>query len=119
MPQLHQRRERSEKTLIEKAPRVPLRRLRQGLREDLAPPGPPQVAHGGASLRLQLALLRKAVHQVGRAAAPPTNPHGGEEVRLHAVFEAVHEVGSPGKASEDAQKREEVGTRETGSSKRE
>nr|XP_035160409.1 transcription factor Sp9 isoform X3 [Callithrix jacchus] len=72
------------------AAQLPYPRLRQGVREDVAPEGAPALAHGRAALRVQLALLRQALHALGRAAAAPADSHGREALRLSGVQQALH-----------------------------
>ena len=52
------------------------------------------MAHRGAAVRLQLAVLREEVHEVGRAPETLENTHGREEVRLSYLQQTVHEIGS-------------------------
>ena len=99
LPELQRRRRRQPGQ--EEAAHLPRQRLRQGVRQDLAPQGPPPLARRGEALRLQLALLRQELHALRRAAAPPAHPHGGEAVRVHGVREEVHALGPPVQARED------------------
>lgn len=87
----------------EEHPQLPHPRLRQGLRQDVAPEGSPAVAHGREAVRLQLALLRQAIHEVRRAATSLAHPHGREAVRMSHVQQAVHALRPLAEARQDTQ----------------
>lgn len=81
--------------------------LRQSLWKDIPLESPPPLAYGRAAVRVQLVILREAVHAVGRAPAAPAHAHRREEVRVPSVQQEVHAVRPPRQTREDAQRREE------------
>jgi hypothetical protein len=86
-------------------PQLPHPRMRQSLRQDVPPEGPSALAHGRASVRLQLAFLRQAVHPLRRAPASLADPHGREAVRLPRLQQAVHALRPPQQARQNPQRR--------------
>ena len=86
-----------------KHPQLSHPRLRQGVRQDVSLEGSLEVAHRGAALRLQLALLRKTLHPVRRAAKTPSNAHRRKAIRVPHLQQEVHEVGPPVEARQDPQ----------------
>eukprot|EP00076_Gallus_gallus_P031061 XP_015155815.2 transcription factor Sp7 [Gallus gallus] len=75
--------------------------LREGVRQSVAPEGAPPLAHRGAAVRLQLALLREALHPLGRAGAPRAHPHPREEIHVRAVQQTLHPLRPPQQTPED------------------
>ncbi|CAG09941.1 unnamed protein product [Tetraodon nigroviridis] len=99
----------------EEAAHLPHPRLREGLRQNVAPEGAPAVALRGAAVRLQLALLREELHQVGRAAETPADSHGGEALRVSGLLQEVHEERPPGQTRQNApEQKEQVPRQEPG-----
>uniref|UniRef100_G1TF05 Sp6 transcription factor n=1 Tax=Oryctolagus cuniculus TaxID=9986 RepID=G1TF05_RABIT len=66
---------------------------------------------GDRPFRVQLALLRQAVHALRRAAAPPPDPHGHQEVPLRGLQPRLHAQRPPGQAHEDPRGRQGGGGR--------
>ncbi len=94
----------------QEAAHMPHSWLRQGIRQDVPPACPPAMAQWRETLRLQLALLREALHQVGRAAAAPAHAHRGEALPVPRLQQEVHAVRPPQQAHQVRYaEKEEVG----------
>ena len=94
------------------AAHMPLRGLRQGLRQDVAPQGPSPAAHGRAAVSVP--ALLQALHPQRRAAASLAHAHRREEIRLHALPQEVHAQRPPQQAQEDPREPEEATGQEGG-----
>lgn len=69
----------------EEATHMSHRRLRQSLRQDVPPSGPPALAQWWAALRLQLDVLREALHTERRAAKTPADAHRWGHTRTQPI----------------------------------
>ncbi len=86
LSQLPERRVSGEHRRQAQAPaQLPHPRLRESLREDVTPQGAPALAQWRPAFRLQLAVLRQALHALGRAAAPPADAHRRQALRLQLM----------------------------------
>jgi len=63
------------------------------------------MAHGREAVRVQLAVLRQAVHAVRRVTAALAHAHRREAFRVPRVQQAVHAVRPPGQARQNAQRK--------------
>ena len=85
-------------------PQLPHPRLRESVRQDVPLESPSAMAHGRASVRLQLALLRQKIHPLRRAPASPPHSHRRETLRLPRLQQALHALRSPQQTRQDAQR---------------
>ncbi len=75
--------QKQQRPVKEEAARVSHGGLREGLRQDVSPEGSPALAHGRETVRLQLDLLREALHPERRASAASQDTYRCTRTNTH------------------------------------